>query len=281
MRRSDLAFDGCVLLGGLIPSFSNAPKGIVMKHVGYRIGVVLSCSIVVGCSSPQPRERNAIDQSRADEVYRQAEADRLKVRQTEMEREISAIPAWALQAPKPDAVGVYAAGIAESDNLVVASRKAMLEAEFGLAKLYGQEISGGERSLVDEDGRAVSARYQGLIDKLVSRVPVVGFEVVQQEVKPLGGRYHAFVLLKLPYAEFNRVLRDVRTNERDKTFQSAFADLERRLNSREKARREDAAAARAAADAGGSQQGASTSAGGAAQSQSDKTLAISAPANNN
>jgi len=208
-----------------------------MNRIRPMFFAVLAVLAVSGCSTPEPREKAALDQARADDVARKAEAERLKARQADMERQIGAVPGWALQPPKPDASGVYATGIAESDSMVIATRKAMLEAEFGLAKLYGQELSGSERSKVDEDGRAVNGRYQGLIDKLVARVPVVGFEVVQQEVKPVNGAYHAYVLLKLPYSEFNRVLQEQRAGERDRSFQGAFADLEKRVQARQKERR--------------------------------------------
>jgi hypothetical protein len=166
-----------------------------------------------------------------------SDADKAKAAQTEvvtenMQKHLKKVPDWAVSPPEPDTKGIFASGIGESDNLSTAIKKARLEAEFGLAKLYSQELSGSERQY-ESDGDSISnRRFVGLIDKLVASVPVVGFSNVKQEVFADNGKYHAFVLLKLPYAEFNRVLDEKRAVETKREMKEAFDELESRLQSR-------------------------------------------------
>ncbi len=209
--------------------------------------VVLICVLFVavfitGCSSAPTREQAAKDEVRASEIRAKAEEERREQAQKRMEAEISQVPEWALKPPRPDSTGVYAAGMSESDTMRVAIRKAMLEAEFGLAKNFNQELSGSERLYAQENGgRVGTEQYTTLIDKLVGQVPVVGFEVEHQEVKALDGKYIVYVLVKLPYAQLNRVLQEQREKAADRTVAAAFDDLEQRINRRRQQIREDEA----------------------------------------
>lgn len=189
--------------------------------------------VLVGCASKPTAESVQKDQIKAEELRAKAESSRAEKRQAINEVFIEGIPQWALQPPNPDAGGMYAVGSAESQSLSVAQKKAMLDAEFGLAKQYRQELSGSERSYTQErNDQSLSSQYTQLIDKLVTRVPVVGFEVVKQEVKSIQGTFHSWVLLKLPYAQFNKVLQEQRAEAVEVTVQKAFDDLDRRLKER-------------------------------------------------
>ena len=153
-----------------------------------------------GCSTSPTMTQLTQDSISASQARSEANEKAAQKRQEKMEDNLSDIPSWFLEVPKPDGSGVYAVGEGESNKVRVAMKKAMLDAEFGLAKVYGQELSGSERSSVqDSNGDAATSQYTALIDKLVSQVSVVGFETVHQEVKTIDGKYHAFVLLKLPY----------------------------------------------------------------------------------
>jgi hypothetical protein len=177
------------------------------------------------------------DEQRASEVRERAEVKVAEKKQDQAAEDLSSMPKWVLEPPKADGQGIYAVGMAESDTLRISMRKAMLEAEFGLAKLYKQEISGSERMFDQERGtKNNTSQYTALIDKLVARVPVVGFEVIQQEVKPIRGIYHTWVLLKLPYAQFNKVLLEQKTDSLDQTVKEAFDDLEKRVRARQEDR---------------------------------------------
>ena len=194
---------------------------------------ILSGAVLFGCVSRPTAESLQREQLKAEELRSKADAAKAAMRQTQNEGFIEGIPSWALQPPKPDAGGLYAVGAAESGSLNVAQKKAMLDAEFGLAKQYRQELSGSERSYTHErNDQSLTSTYTQLIDKLVSRVPVVGFEVVKQEVKSIHGTFHSWVLLKLPYAQFNKILLEQRAETVEVTVQKAFDDLDRRLKDR-------------------------------------------------
>jgi hypothetical protein len=145
---------------------------------------------------------------------------------------VDSLPEWAINPPKSDQEGMYAVGMGASDSFATALKMATLEAEFGLAKMYSQELSGSERIYAtggDFDGVSV---YQGLIDKIVDSVPIVGYQTEKKEISAMNGRYQAFVLLKLPYEEFNKVLNEKRSAESDLAMKEAFNELEQRLEKR-------------------------------------------------
>lgn len=196
--------------------------------------LAIAALLITGCStSPKSMKDIAADEAQASVIQANALEAQQKRTSEMMKDTLSQWPAWAMESPRPDVNGVYAVGMSESDVMRVALRKATLDAEFGLAKILHQEISGSERVYSqDSNGKVGNEKYVGLIDKLVSQVPVVGFEVVKQEVKPINGKYHAFILIKLPYAQFNRVLSEQRAKTEDVTIQKAFDDMETRLAKR-------------------------------------------------
>lgn len=63
-------------------------------------------------------------------------------------------------------------------------------------------------------------------------MPIVGYEVIEQIVKPISGMNNIYVLLKLPYDQFNKVLAAEKAKALNKDVQIAFDDLERRLDKR-------------------------------------------------
>lgn len=162
------------------------------------------------------------------------EKNRREAAQNQAEKTLDAMPSWAVSVPRPDSTGVYALGIADSDKVQLALKKAQLQAEYGLAKQYNQELSGSERSMQQDAGANSSSQYQSLIQSLVNYVPVVGFEVVKQEVKAVNGEFQAYILLKLPYAEFNKALQTQKQQTQNVQMRQAFNDLELRLQQRQR-----------------------------------------------
>lgn len=143
---------------------------------------------------------------------------------------IDAIPSWVLSPPQPDSQAIYAVGIGESDTLQISVKKAMLEAEFGLAKKLRQELAGSERQYTTDDSTKSVNRFEALIDKLVLETPIVGYTIKQQIIKPMDGKYQTFVLLRLPYDQYNDVLQANRAKETRNEMKAAFSDLEKRLD---------------------------------------------------
>lgn len=189
-------------------------------------------AILAGCSSSPDSDvaarLAAIEEQQRDLIARQkAEAQELR------EKEMAASPSWFLEPPKPDTTGFYGVGYMKSKHMGHALKGARLNAEADLAKQYNQELSGSERSFEQGNGDGdVNLQTTFLIDKIIDSVPVVGYTVVEQKMESIDGVYQTFVLLKLPYDEFNKVLLSQRSKEFDKTVQSHFDDLERRLKAR-------------------------------------------------
>ncbi len=192
-------------------------------------------AVLSGCSNTPSMKETAADEAAAVKIHTQAAADQRAAEQKRLETNISKIPEWAIQAPPPDDNGVYAVGIGESDNIHQAIRKAMLDGEYGLAKNYNQLLSGSERQYSqDNSGNYSQSQYTQLIDSLVSQVPIVGFEVIHQNVRPIDGAYMAYVLLKLPYNQVNRVLQERGSSTSSNDIKHAFDELSVRLDKLQK-----------------------------------------------
>ena len=71
-------------------------------------------------------------------------------------------------------------------------------------------------------------------------MPVVGYQVIEQVVKPIAGVNNVYVLLKLPYDQFNKVLEAEKAKALNKDVQIAFDDLERRLDKRREQKQSEA-----------------------------------------
>lgn len=211
-----------------------------MKKHTLIMAVVIA--MLSGCStSPDEAmaERlKALEESNAEMVAKKNMAEQ-KLR----EGELDVAPSWYLSPPDADSEGFYGVGYAKSKNLGHALKAARLQAEFALAKMYRQELSGSERAFErgNSDGDVLT-QTTFLIDKIVDAVPVVGYSVVEQKMTPVNGVYETFVLLKLPYDEFNAVLKSQRERELDQTVQASFDDLERRLATRRAQREQEAQA---------------------------------------
>lgn len=212
-----------------------------MMKLHLNSSLILTAFILSGCASSPTLEQQARSEIKAAEIRNSAVEQAKEQQQQTQQAYLSEVPDWALQPKSPDTTGIYAVGIADSDKLQTALRKAMLQAEFQLAANFGQEISGGERSYVKDDkGETQTDVFIGLIDKLVEAVPVSGLEVTNRKVIVNDGRFTSFVQLKMPYEEFNKVLQSQRQQSADKAIQLSFDDLERRLDKRRKQRIEEA-----------------------------------------
>lgn len=194
----------------------------MFKHSAKIIVTLLTTTLFTACSST-PTNKSLVKEQL------NIEKQRRNVAQDLAEQSLDAMPSWAMTAPRPDNTGVYAVGVAESDKVQIAIKKAQLQAQYGLAKIFNQELAGSEQMMQQDAGAGSSSRYQSLIQSLVNYVPVVGFEVVKQEVKAVNGEFQAYTLLKLPYAEFNKALQSQKQQAQNTDMKQAFADLERRL----------------------------------------------------
>lgn len=204
-----------------------------MKRMGALMCVLAGCLVLSACSSTRTVADIAADVAKADKVREEADRARLERKQSLMEERLNATPKWALEPMRIDGEAVYAVGFGESDKANVALKKAMLEAEFGLAKKYKQELSGQERSGVSDKGeRSLSQSYSQLIDSLVASVPMAGAEVVEQEVKAVQGQVSVWVLMRMSHDQMQKMARVEGGAAEDARMKAAFADLEKRVRDR-------------------------------------------------
>jgi hypothetical protein len=181
------------------------------------IGLVLA-----GCAS-DPVEKYAAHQ---EDLKEKAIED--------AQSKLDSVPDWYLNPPKNDGFGLIGVGASSSKDMHHALKKARLQAEFELAKNYRQELSGSERIYERENGMGnLVQTSQFLIDKLVDSVPIVGYDMVDQQIQVLpDGQFQAYCLLKLPFDEFNKVLQSIKQDSQEARELEAFNDLERRLEAK-------------------------------------------------
>lgn len=201
---------------------------------------VIVTTALAGCSSSPDTEMSKrlleLEKSQQEMIALQKKRE-----QVDREKEMDVMPKWFLKPPKPDTTGFFGVGYSRSKNPGFALKAARLQAEADLAKQYKQEISGSERSFEQGNGDGdVQSQTTLLIDKIIDSVPVVGYTVVEQIMEPVDGAYQTYVLLKLPYDEFNKVLLSEKKNAFDKAVQGHFDDLERRLKERRAERAQEA-----------------------------------------
>ena len=193
----------------------------------------LALGLLLSACSQTPQEQFAERIETMQQAEKNRAAEMAAAENAKREEELDTAPSWFLSPPEADGTGFYGVGHSKSKQMGHGLKAARLQAEFALAKMYRQELSGSERAFErgNTDGDVVT-QTTFLIDKIVDAVPVVGYTVVEQKMIPLNGAFETFVLLKLPYDEFNKVLQAQRQQALDKTVQASFDDLERRLKDR-------------------------------------------------
>lgn len=204
-----------------------------MERLVALVGVIALCVGLGACSSTRTAADVAQEAAKAERVREDADQARLDRKQALVEQKLKATPKWALEPLRIDGDGVYAVGFGESDKAAVAIKRAMLEAEFGIAKKYKQELSGQERVAVSDRGeRSLSQGYSQLIDSLVASVPMAGSEVIQQEVKAIQGQVSVWVLMRMSHDQMQKMASSEGGAAQDARTKAAFEDLERRVRER-------------------------------------------------
>jgi len=200
-------------------------------HKRITLVAALAGLVLGGCSSTGPSMTDiAKDQAQADKIRESAESARLEKRQATMTDEIKATPRWATQVPMNDGQGFYAVGKGDSDSLSVSMDKAQLNGEFELAERLGGAVSGLVQQRDKEGLMGRQEDYKRLIDNLVAEVPLAGYEIVNQEIKAINGRFHAYVLLRLPFDSINQVLHEREAQSHDEEVKQDYADLAARID---------------------------------------------------
>lgn len=193
------------------------------------VPVIMLAALLAGCASEA--EKAAKDQLSVEAMRAEA-ADKERAARTEKMKDYldDVVPEWFMSPPKMDSTGIYGVGTASSKDLGFAIRKAKLQATYDAAKVLKQEMSGQERSLQRDQGAEgdMAQRTELLIDSLVAAVPVSGYDIVKNTVVPTDGQYHAFILMKIPFDEFNSVLKNNKDGLKGE-FDEAFDKLQKRV----------------------------------------------------
>ncbi len=186
--------------------------------------------LVSGCASNPSALDLAKEQARL-EAERAAMLEAQLERQNEMlEDQLSEIPDWVIEPPRPDAAGIYGVGIAESSNVAVVMKKARLQAEFDLASQMKQEISGIEQQFTeDSTGNEANLRFESAVERFVNSVELAGQEIVEQEVVVGGGKYNGYVLMRLSFDSMERMLEERNNMEGYDRMKAAFKELRERV----------------------------------------------------
>lgn len=183
------------------------------------LAAVSVAALLGGCSS-NPIDRHA-----------KMQEELLEKRVESMEEVLDEAPDWFLYPPQATDTGLYGAGMSSGHNLQFTVNKAKLQAEFNLAKMYGQAISGQERSYISDNGAntGLSEDNRQVIDKLIAKQDISGYEQVDSKTIIENGQYHTYVLLFYPYDGNNRVKEGERQAMAKQEASAAYRQLEQRV----------------------------------------------------
>lgn len=185
---------------------------------------LLSISAIIGltgCSSTPSATDIAEEQAEVSEIRAEAQQEQNERNQALMQKEMESLPSWVMEPPKADSTGFYGVGLSSDLDLLNAMRKAKLQASYELAQTIKSELSGEDTMTGSAEGE-----YRYVINNFVNKVNLSGAELVKQRVDPVDGKYKAYVLMKYPYSQFNQVLKDHNTNQKEiKTLGEAYQRL--------------------------------------------------------
>jgi len=183
--------------------------------------LLLSILVLAACSSVKPGSLEAI----------KAEKEEIK---KEMAKTLDNTPKWYLTPPK-DNTAVYEKAVARSRDMQMAVNKAHMLARAQLAIAIQGEINATMRLFMDEVGYNPDVSNNASIvtsqDALLVELP----GVEQEDAKLLleGDRYVAYVLIKYPVGEMNKIMVDRIHQNNALTAKlrasKAFTELERKV----------------------------------------------------
>ena len=183
--------------------------------------LLLSILVLAACSSVKPGSLEAI----------KAEKEEIK---KEMAKTLDNTPKWYLTPPK-DNTAVYEKAVARSRDMQMAVNKAHMLARAQLAVAIQGEINATMRLFMDEVGYNPDVSNNASIvtsqDALLVELP----GVEQEDAKLLleGDRYVAYVLIKYPVGEMNKIMVDRIHQNNALTAKlrasKAFTELERKV----------------------------------------------------
>jgi len=194
------------------------------KEILNSVAAIAAIFALGGCNTTPTRADISKDEVKAQSIHEDAEQQRLDKKQALLEREAKEIPDWVISPPKADAQGVYGVGLGSDADVLTAMRKAKLQGLYELAKSMNAEMSGEDTMTGSGEGQ-----YRYIVSLFVNKVNVAGTELVRQEVKPVNGVFKTYVLMRLPFAEFNHALNAERTSSQKTELEESYNRLMKRI----------------------------------------------------
>ncbi len=188
--------------------------------------------VLAACSSPKPG---------TPEYVAKQEEERQKTALKSVEQSIAKAPGWYTQ-PPVDANLLYSAATESSPDMQMAMDSAILSAKRQLANSLGARVSTKMKDFAVQTGAANDAQVIKEIERVTQSVAtdvnVAGFVREKSEVVQEGRNYRAYVLLRYPLGENNRVIAEQvkRSAVLDAKVRKAqaFQDLEREIEAARK-----------------------------------------------
>jgi hypothetical protein len=188
---------------------------------------ISSALILVACSSPK--------QGSPDYVRKQEE-EQQKTAVKNVETAISKTPSWYLQPPQ-DANAIYTAGAESSPDMQMAVDMAVLSAKRALAFQLGARTSAMMKDFAGQTGQTGNVDVEREIDRVTKSVAaeinLAGFIREKSEIIAEGKNFKAFVLLRYPIGDANKIVADQikKSKVLDTKLKAskAFQDLEQEI----------------------------------------------------
>jgi hypothetical protein len=193
---------------------------------------MLGTTLLAACSSPKPGTPEFV-QKQEDEKQTGAVKN--------VEKSISKAPAWILNPPQ-DANVIYTTGEGVSPRMQMAIDIAEGVARRDLAVRLGGVVSSKITQFAEQTGTASDLDVQDAISSATKTVAVdknvAGYVRDKVELISEGANYKAFVLLKLPISEADRIaadqVKESKVLDTKLRASKAFQDLEQEIEAARK-----------------------------------------------
>ena len=192
------------------------------------ISVLGAACLLAACSSPKPGTPEA-----AAATEREAKEKAVKA----VTKSIEDAPDWYTN-PPVEANAIYATGSALSSDMQMALDSAGMAAKREMAGQLSNRLSSKMKEFVSEGGGASDSAYQResefVTKNVIAEVNLAGSRREKSKVVQQGEKYRAYVLLRYPIGEANKVLVEQirKSSQLDAKVRSskAFQDLEREID---------------------------------------------------
>jgi hypothetical protein len=154
---------------------------------------------LAACSSPKPG---------TPEFVQKKEEDQQKAVVKTVEQSVAVTPDWYKKNPV-DPNALYAMATEASTNRQMAVDRAMHLARKELAQQLGARVSGTIRDFATDSDKSnddFQTQIKAVGESVALDVNVAGYVRENDEVVAEGGKYRAFVMLRYPVGEINKVI---------------------------------------------------------------------------